>query len=600
MKRMIMAYITKFISVVILLLLLTSYAFGQDFVQGPSTGIMDSKSIFANPAVLSFQNAQVAMGVKGYHLGFFEESGIGYREGYLSVLTPRLFGTRFGGGAQIQYFDSPIFRKAHYGATFSYRIMSSLSFGVNASLYHLSYNRDNFVDFDFDDPVFQDGFSRFAFNSSAGIYFRPVSTLELALGARNITEPNVSLVSDDATEPREIFAGVSLRHNMLKGTLELIHGQFGIQTRTHAELYSSSGYYVRAGTNLNFDSGYIEAQAHITRGYSINYQFELPLNELAGNTNGSHMLSLVYEFNRVPSLPAKRQPPQLIPSLERPPVQPNLSGTILLSSQTDHVMYYEKQIIRRVDETTVTEQELQALSIYDIGELGTDPRTDRVPYSKDALPTAPIPETVEFTTSVSPSYNEAVEMLANILTEDQLDRLRIIYNQGTEIRAAGLRNLLYEKSGKPIQVSEIVLETSRDTVQFDTPATLNNIRDEQLIEIQPENARIQTVITENIALRNWNLEITDRDGRVVKIINGGTSIPDVIEWDWLNDSGELIDPGVYTYVLNWTTSNGEQYRSNVRSLYVQKILRKITIDISKDLNRILENPDEIDIILKNN
>lgn len=601
MIRIRLNHIIRIVSAALLLVVVSkSQLEAQDFVKGPSTGIMDSKSIFANPAVLSFQNSQVAFGVKGYYMGFFDESGINYREGYLSLLTPTLFGSRFGGGTQIQYFDSPIFRKAQYGTTFSYRILSTFSIGASASFLHLSYNRDNFSGFDFNDPVFEGGFSKFAFNSAAGIYFRPLPTLELAAGARNLNEPNLSLISDSVTEPREMFGGVSIRYQMLKGTFELVHGQFGIQTRTHAELFSSSGYYLRAGTNLNFNSGYFEAQAHITRGYSINYQYELPFNDLAGNTGGSHLVSLIYEFNRVPSLPSKSDAPAMIPSLNRPILQPDLAGSILLSSQTDHVIHYEKQIIRQWDEEGMTAQDLQALSLYDLGEIGTDPQADRIPYSSTGLPAIPIPESVEFTTSISQNYDEAIDFLSEFLNDDDLNRLRIIYNSGTEIRAAGLRNRLYDESGKSIPVLEFEIESDSDSTRFEAGITAELIRNEQIIELQPEIARIQPITTESIPLRTWNLEISNSDDIVVKVIRGGSNLPETIEWDWVADDGELIDPGVYTYVLNWTSTNGQQYRSNVRSLYVQKILRKITLDITKDLNRILENPDAVDIILKNN
>lgn len=584
----------------LLVLLFPLQTKAQDQIQGPATGTMDSKAIYANPAIISFQNSQIALGMRGYHLGFFEESGIGYRQGFISGLIPRVRGTRFGAGTHLQYFDSPIFRTSQFGIATSYRILNGLSAGVSASFNHISFNRDNFVGFDFEDPVFQDGFSKFSFNAAAGVYYRPLDIVELAVGARNLTEPNLSLVSDNVTEPREYFSAVSLRHQFLKGTLEFVHGRFGLQTRTHAELFSSHGYYVRTGTNLNFDSGYLEAQAHIANGFSVNYQFELPLNELSGNSSGSHMISLVYEFNKIPGLPGKPLVPVNIPGIDRPQISPEAHGNILLSSQTDHLMYHEKQIVRRIDLESISSQDLEALSRYDIGGLGDDPQTDRRPYESAASPTSPVPESVTLSSSVSQQYRDALVYLAELLESGELEDLRLLTGEGGEIRAAGVRNQLHQQSGVPVAVSQIVLETEDDSLRFEIPVDESMFGDEQIIEVEPATAVIRTIPTENLSMRNWTLRITDRDQNVVKNIRGQSTIPEVIEWDWITDNGQFIDPGVYDYALYWTDTNGNQFQSNKRSLYVQKVLRKITIDITKDLNKILENPDKIDIILKNN
>jgi len=324
-------------------------AYGQDFIYGPATSIMDSKTQFANPAIISFQPSHFALGVKTYHMGFFENSNFDYRHGYFTLSAPRMIGSRFGSGLQVQYFDSPIFSRSQFGGSASVQILRRFSVGANVSLHHIGYNQDNFVDFDFDDPVFQDGFSGFTLNTAAGIFARPIPNLELGAGARNINEPDLSLIGANANEPMEIFAAVSYNFGLLKGTFEIIEGRYGLQNRTHIEAYSTQGYYARAGTNMNFDSGYFEAQALLFGGVSVNYQYELPFNELAGNTNGSHMFSLVFEFNRVPPLPERRRPSTITPTFERQRTTPEVPSAILLNSDTDHLKFYEINLNRRVD-----------------------------------------------------------------------------------------------------------------------------------------------------------------------------------------------------------------------------------------------------------
>ncbi|WP_340106294.1 type IX secretion system membrane protein PorP/SprF [Rhodohalobacter sp. 8-1] len=584
-----------------ILFFLANSAFGQDLLLGPSTGSMDSKSVFSNPAIMSFQNSQIALGLKGYHLGFFDESGIGYKQGYFSVLFPRLYGSKFGGGANIQYFDSPIFSRSQTGVSTSYRIINNLSVGANISLYHLSYNSDNFVGFDFEDPVFGGGYSKFTFNSSAGIYFRPLRDVELATGVRNLNEPNISLSSGDATVAREFFGGASYRYGLLKGTFELIYGEYGIESSLHAELFSSRGFYLRSGANTNFNNAYLEGQAHVGRGYSVNYQFELPVNEFSGNSSGTHMFSVVYEFNKLPKLPEKQSLPPTFPTFESNVPEPSIPGDIFLSSQTDHVIYREKEIVRQIDEETITPEDLSALSDYDLGELGDDPGKDTAPYSTEMLrPSAPIPETVELTSSISPQYREAINYVLTQLGREDLIPVNINTIQGNEIRAAGLRNEIWDRSGQPIKVEQITLPSQKDSVRFNTPIISPLVRNENLTKMEPVLAKIQTINTHPVDIRNWTLHIVNNDGYPVHEIRGNSTVPDVIEWDWILENGSLIEPGVYRYSLNWRSADGNDYQSNERSIYVQKIHQKITIDITKDVQKIINDPDTIDIILKNN
>jgi len=596
-----MNLIKKYLLFTILFLFTALPVASQELLLGPSTGTMDSKSVFANPAVMSFQNSHVAMGLKGYHLGFFDESGIGYRQGYISYVLPRVFGSRFGSGVNIQYFDSPIFRRSQTGAGVSYRILNNLSAGAHISMYHLGYNRDNFTGFDFDDPVFSDGFSRFTFNSAAGIYFRPLPEIELAVGARNLNEPNLSLSSDNITEPRQLFGGVSYRHRMLKGTFELINGRYGVEPHLHAEFFSTQGFYVRSGVNLNFDNAYLEAQAHVGAGYSVNYQFDLPINEFAGNSSGSHMFSVVYEFNRMPSLPDRVSAPAHFPDLDRAAPQARFPGDVFLSSQTDHVIHYQKEIIRSIDENTILPEELSHLSQYDISSTGDDPRVQDLPYIDKGQPSdVPIPETVDMPTSISPQYREALSYIISQLEQDEFKNLKIKANPGSEMRAAGVRNHIRDESGEPLTVEQLSITSEADSVLLKTPADIASIRDEQIAIMDPEAAKIHTIQTHQVNIRNWELRISDTEDTIVHTISGASVIPEIIEWDWRLNNGEWVEPGVYNYQLYWTSADGSSYQSNRRSLYVQKILRRITIDITKDLNRILEDPDSIQMILKNN
>jgi len=572
----------------------------QDLIMGPATGSLDSKSIFANPALLSFQNPHFSLGVKNYYMGFFENSQFDYNQGFFSISTPRMIGSRVGTGLNVQYFNSPIFQRTQLGGSVSIQILRRFAIGGNVSLYHIGYNSDNFVDFDFGDPVFQDSFSKVALNTGVGLYARPIADLEIGIGARNLNEPDLSMLGDSANEPMELFAAISYKYGILRGTFEMVQGRYGLQNRSHIELYSTQGYYARFGSNMNFSSGYIEAQARAFGGFSVNYQYELPFNDLAGNTSGSHMVSLIYEFNRLPPLPDRRRHsiPQLVVQRDRTEAQ--IPSAIVLNSDTDHLQYFEINLTRNIDESTVTEEDLASLSAYDLGKLEEKPELERKPYEETVPALAPIPETIELTTPISVQYQNTLQLISEFLDDESPENVRILIKDGAELRAAGIRNTIRETSGIPVSVENIFLPTQEDSTLFSTPADRSFLQNEQVVRLNPEVALIRPILTLPLSVRNWNLDFLDYEGNLIHQINGSGAVPSEIEWDWFTNDGRKIEPGLYTYKLEWIAENGRQGSTRSRNLYVQKIERNITIDITKDIDRILETPDTIDVILKNN
>ncbi|MDI6401628.1 type IX secretion system membrane protein PorP/SprF [Balneolaceae bacterium ANBcel3] len=561
---------------------------------------MDSKSIFANPALISFQPAHFSMGVKAYHMGFFDDSNFDYRQGYLNISIPRIVGRRFGAGFHLQYFDSPIFRRSQFGTSASVQVLRRISVGANVSLHYIGYNQDNFEGFDFGDPLFQSGSSSFSLNSAAGVYARPMRNIELGLGVRNINEPDMSIAGSGVNEPREFFGAVSYNAGFFKGTFELIEGRYGLQNRTHIEVYSTQGYFLRTGVNMNFDTGYIEAQARLFDGFSVNYQYELPINELAGNTSGSHMFSLVYEFNRIPPLPVKKAVRRYYPDVSRTRVDALITPAILLNSETEHVRYYETNLTRKIDEATVTQEDLLSLSEYDIATLNRD-IIDRVPYEEKGSIEAPISQTIELQGTVSDQYLNTLDVLRTFLSEKNIEEIQIMVEQGNEIRAAGIRNKIRGEDELPVMISSILLVDEKDSVLYQSPVDPDIFfQDQQVVRLEPESALIRPIFTSPVQVTRWSLLVYNQEGQLVNEIRTIGGVPEEIEWDWRDSNGNIVEPGLYRYNLQWTCVEGNQTESRFRNLYVQKIERNIVIEITKDINRVHSDPERIDVILKNN
>jgi len=250
--------------------------------------------------------------------------------------------------------------------------------------------------------------------------------------------------------------------------------------------------------------------------------------------------------------------------------------------------------------STVTESDLASLSAYDLGKLEERPELERRPYQDTRQTEAPLPETIDLTVPVSEQYQQTIELLRNYLDEEKIENLQILINEGTEIRASGLRNVIRDELPLPIFISEYVI-TDEDTLLYQTPADDVILQAVETVQrLDPEVARIRPIFTAPININSWTLRFFDQEDREINQITGTGSVPEYIDWDWLDSNGEIINPGLYYYNLSWVTSDGLQETSRSRNLYVQKIERNIMIDITKDIERILEDPDQINVILKNN
>ncbi len=87
----------------------------------------------------------------------------------------------------------------------------SLSLALNANLYRVAYNQNNFSeDFDPNDPLFANGYNTIAYSGDANL-LAEIGKASVALGGYNLLEPDISIRGgvESGTYPRTIRGGVS-------------------------------------------------------------------------------------------------------------------------------------------------------------------------------------------------------------------------------------------------------------------------------------------------------------------------------------------------------------------------------------------------------
>ncbi|MFK7848514.1 MAG: hypothetical protein AB8G77_24710 [Rhodothermales bacterium] len=590
MRRLMMAVcVTTFLAVN---LYSPKQSAAQEQLLGPSMSLEDATSQFANPALMSFQRSKIALGAKAYHLGVGGSGGAPLRQGYVMFSSPFFLMDRFGIGTHVQYFDSPIYSRMAIGGSFSARVLPFLSVGVRVEALNLSYNQNEFVGFDPADPVFADGFGKTVLTTSLGVFAQPLPNLRLSAGFRNLNRPNLSLAGDEFRQSIESFLGIGYGVGPAMALFEVIDTFYGLETRFGVEAVATSGSFVRLSSNSTFDLGRLEGQLHVGGPISVHYGYELPLGDLGPSSNGSHTFSVVFDFGRVPELPDPINIPSYLYSNSIPEITPQLAPKVYISASTDYVRFYEQQIVRTVDDD-VPYEAIQQLSRKDLGVLDSTFVQNQAQIPDEVIDE--ISTEVALQGSYSPLYQASIRELGKALAADSLKGLTISGPGSQLMKAAGVRNRLVQNGPAPTDQIKITVPRDADT-QAEAAAKAAFLPRENLVLYEPDHTMLflnSSFLLENV--QSWEMKISDMDGQVVKTFSGNDLLPTSLSWDWRGDDGQHIAPGVYRYGLEWVDLTGNAYSSNERKLYVQKMLRKITIEVTRDIEAIRKEADAVEI-----
>ncbi len=567
-----------------------SPAHAQQPLMGPSLSMEDPMAVFANPAILSFQRARLALGAKAYHLGVSEAGGVPLRQGAFVLSTPFFLSDRFGAGALVQYFDSPIFQRTSIGLGVSARVLQFVSVGAQLAAFNLSYDAANFIEFDPADPVFAGGYSRTVVNASLGAYAQPLPALSLSLGVRNANSPDLSLLGDGVLLSPEPFIGAGYTVGPMRGLLELVGTPYGPETRWSIEAVSLAGSYLRFSSNAAFDQGRIEGLLHVGGPISVSYGYELPFGALGGATNGSHTLSFVYEFGRTPDLPDPIVPPAFLYTTELPALDPVLRPRVYTSATSDYLRYYEQIIVRQID-GDVPEEALRQLTRADLGAIDSV-LVARPPVYVPA-PVEDPNDRVVMTGSYSSQYEASLREAGRVVGRDESQTLRVTAPSGDMLRATGVRNRLVAQ-GIPEDRIELAPALADSMLE---PATRESFLPEvTTLRLEPAETVLYFLgANQDGVAADWEVRVEDVEGRVVKSFAGAGAVPDQLGWDWIDDNGVVIAPGVYQYRMTWTDRQGERHASNRRTLYVQKFLRKTTVRVTREPDVLRQEADRIEL-----
>jgi hypothetical protein len=468
------------------------------------------------------------------------------------------------------------------------------SVGARVSALNLSYNRGEFVGVE-PDPVFQQGTGKTTLSGTVGVFAKPFPSLNLAAGVRNLNRPDLSLGSTAFRAQPEIYGGVSYAAGAFRARAEVSTGRYGVDVRAALEAYSTDGSYLRVGSDATFSTGMVEGQLHVAGPLSVNYQYTLPTSSLRSATTGSHQFSVLYEFGRAPEPPEMPEPPSLMLEAERTAVEPTQAPSLYVSSPYETVQHLEKRIERNVE---VPPEVAAAVSQEALGRLDSSFAATRGRTPGRAI--QDVPDHVKLADVLTATYDSTFGQLGERLAAGAPSTLQLVKGESDSIKTYGLYNRLRETANvKPSQLRVVRPAGStadRDSARRAPTDSLQLPKERSVSILNPRQTTLTLLFpylpdTEGL----WRVVVKDRSGATVRTFRGTGRPPEQIEWAWTDDQGEPLDQGVYSYVFEWEGLEGGVYRSNERTVAVQKTVRKITIDVTQKPGVLDEPSDALEL-----
>lgn len=578
MKKNIFKFVFVFIALV--------YVNGktQELIRTNPADIIDSKTLFINPAVLPMQNMAFNLGMKVYQYGFDPRGAASMKHSYSSNSYPGFLFENLGIGFTVQNFNTSLFNTTGIGFSVGYLITEGLSLGVSAKANNISYNLDNVNKeyFDISDIVFANGTGKWNGSFDAGFLVRPNENLSVGFSVNNFNRPDISLNNDGARVPIEYNFG----------------GKYGIKKFAFSVFGNYKDDHLTMGLTGEFNllnrallkAGYceksllFEGQFALYKGLNLLYRVEYPFfYEIGAYSSGSHQVGVSWNLRYNPMY------------------------AFSVKASVDTVRIVKEKTVIRIRDDVNKDSVFAQFDIYDFefddnknlknnfmsDEAGGLPMGD---FDTDALPTNTKLETFHDNFEDIKNYIDSTGSRIDIdltftdaLTAERAQILKeyLIDSLGFKNKEIGIRQELNS------QVDDSLSMAKKDSLKFlfDVAAQMK-FDDSRYIEIS--SPEVETMVPDNIVFnisnirtRNvskWRILITDFLGKKIHEITGAHNVEDFVHWDGFTNEGKLLDIGNYYYNFQYTKGDNRWIpkRPKRHRIVFLKVRRENEIDIRKD------------------
>ncbi|RMD99669.1 MAG: type IX secretion system membrane protein PorP/SprF [Calditrichaeota bacterium] len=504
-----------------------------------------------NPAIIPYQNTQVSLGLRVFHLGFLPGRALGLRENRVNFSFPFFLPYDLGFGLQMRYFSTGLYSELAASFLLGREIRPDLSVGLKVGLERRGFNAANFNVEDPGDPLLAGGLSRMNLNLGAGAYWAP-GNFRLGLGIDHANRTNIGEMSQ-AIFPREISLALGYQIGFLTPTV-LIHDdgtrwRFGF---TLTAMNAGAGS-IRFGYEDSMPLK-LEARLNLNKRSRLNYRLDLPKSGTRGASAGTQELVFTQILGRRPEIGQ----PQMLFTTRKLEIKVEKVVRKMAPS-------LNKRILARLPELTPeylsSKSHAQNMLLIQAGALNRfeSKAARRKRWRKLA-------NTLVKFLSANPSLQAFI-----LADQRSLNDAKIIKRMADRILRAPHRIQISgtkPRAGQPdlrsFMPGQVTLQ--RKPPRLSTPKLGINLR----------------VKSKTRRTRGWILSIRNRRGQTFAQFYGKGKLPEQIEWDWRDRRQKLVPPGEYFFQLVVVTTAGRKRTAISKPIHITWIKRTVFIKLNSE------------------
>lgn len=505
-----------------------------------------------NPAVVSFQYAQVALGLKIFHYGFLPDQNLGIQQTHINGSFPFYLPYGLAIGGDLRYFSAGIYSELNGAIMLSRKVLDRLAIGLKFGIGNYGFAKQDFKLVDANDPLLSGNLGKTVLNLGIGASWNP-GNWHFGLAFDHLNQPDIGRKTN-ATLPQELSAAIAYDLGKIMPSLLIQNDgnwvRFGV---------AISAKYQQFGLiRLSYENTMpfkIEAQFKLSRDNSLQYGFDLPQQDLSTVSMGSHELIFSHIFDRGPDIG-----------------QPK----ILMSSDTMKI--YEETIVRYM------EKEIAPNEIIGIPELAPEYLEATGKY-RDLL-IVPAGNLSQFET---PSirlkrYDRFAKEIQWRIRQNPGIQLILHADEGTLSDARALKQYVVQKG--IISLEEIglakLMSSGKARLEGFEPGFQQITRKNPLCSTEKLGITLM-VPGKTRQVKGWEMKIVNGHNEVVKSYKGTDKLPDLLEWDWKNNWGELVAPGQYICSLDVIGMSGQQKTAKSTTVSIKRLNRTISLRFSTEM-----------------
>ncbi len=517
-------------------------------------------AVLANPAAVSVGDARLVVGSRVLHYGFLQGSALGLQQSYFHAGLPSVKNSRLGLGLTGQRIGAQIWHQVGLRGIVSFLITENIRFALSAGLLGSGFDRNRFELVDDQDPVFADRAMRYAFDAGFGVYYRYSDRLTFALSGERLNRPDIALGEGSLRLPRALNSGFTYRI----GWWELGAGvrSFDESLRAFAVLNASVQGVGTVSLRMSTAASSLSTTLHISRRWSMNYDYTREFSELATFTGGTHGFTLSYRFGETDYV----------------------QYAAVLSA--DSLRIHEKRVAVQVEpESAGSEFAEHLAAVYAASYEGEAHRAFYQFTPGDSAAPLPAIDLGPYLDKYGSLFRELAARL-----EDRTLTLRLLIPRGKESVARSICDYFIAELGvlpEQIEYGYASLFSQPQLTAKNAPTAQRKDQQEPQLSTPFLGIRIFPLARQNYVrfskVRSWAVRIFDSKKREIRVFHGRHPIPDYLEWDWRDQKGELIGAGKYRVELEWTDRDGRERQAPPRQVIVTRAVRDVRVNVQKEL-----------------